>query len=66
MDTYLNMDENENSKTNNDKTQKFNDKLLNNIYNKLNINNKNIYDNQIYFDQNLNSLNRYNFSFHFF
>ena len=74
LDTYLNMDENENSETSNDKTQKFNDKLLNNIYNKLsdsfnyinsdtnNINNKNIYDNQIYFDQNLNSLNSINYN----
>eukprot|EP00833_Pecoramyces_ruminatium_P010687 jgi/Orpsp1_1/1184719/evm.model.c7180000090709.2 len=74
LNTYLNMDENEKSESSNDKTQKFNDKLLNNIYNKLsdsfnytnndtyNTNDKNMYDNQIYFDQNLNSLNSINYN----
>jgi len=74
LDTYLNMDENEKSESSNGISQKFNDQLLNNIYNKLsdsynytkndtnNINNKNIYDNQIYFDQNLNSLNNVDYN----
>ena len=67
LDSYLNIDENESSeKDSNDETQKFNDKLMNNIYNKLSyssnsltnnthtINNdeyESIYDNQIFFNQ---------------